>query len=48
MSSKIWRHIVIAIAESKDLTKLILEDLFGSLKSHEVLLQEDNFQTKTR
>jgi len=38
---KSWRHIVTAITESKDLTKLILEDLIGSLKAHEVFLQED-------
>ena len=43
---KFWRHIVTAITKSKDLTKLRLEDLFGSLKSHEVLLQEDKSSNK--
>ncbi|CAJ2648355.1 unnamed protein product [Trifolium pratense] len=38
---KSWRHIVTAITESKDLTEVILEDLIGSLKAHESILQED-------
>ncbi|KAK2373774.1 hypothetical protein QL285_074786 [Trifolium repens] len=31
---KTWRHIATAITESKDLTKLKLEDLIGSLRAH--------------
>ncbi|XP_045807708.1 uncharacterized protein LOC123902064 [Trifolium pratense] len=38
---KSWRHIVTAITESKDLTEVKLEDLIGSLKAHESILQED-------
>ncbi|XP_045791661.1 uncharacterized protein LOC123886384 [Trifolium pratense] len=38
---KDWRHIVIAITEAKDLSQLKLEDLIGSLKAHESIIQED-------
>jgi hypothetical protein len=38
---KSWRHIVTAITEAKDHTKLKLEDLIESLKAHESILQED-------
>ncbi|XP_039689400.1 uncharacterized protein [Medicago truncatula] len=43
-----WRHIVTAITEAKDLKKLRLEDLIGSLKAHEVLLQEDKSSNKSK
>jgi len=43
---KSWRHIVTAITEAKDLSKLRLEDLIGSLKAHEVFLQEDKSSNK--
>src|SRR4030065_1207439 len=36
-----WRPMVTAITQAKDLNVLALEDLVGSLKSHEVLLQDD-------
>jgi hypothetical protein len=39
--TKSWRHIVTAITESKDLSQMKLEDLIGSLKAHESILQED-------
>ncbi|KAK2423785.1 bromodomain-containing protein [Trifolium repens] len=39
--TKNWRHIVTAITESKDLSQMKLEDLIGSLKAHESILQED-------
>jgi len=45
---KYWRHIVTAIIEAKDLTKLRLEDLIGSLKAHEVFLQEDKTSNKIK
>lgn len=45
---KSWRHIVTAITEAKDLKKLRLEDLIGSLKAHEVLLQEDKSSNKSK
>ncbi|MCH79648.1 phytoalexin-deficient 4-2 protein [Trifolium medium] len=38
---KSWRHIVTAITEAKDLKELKLEDLIGSLRVHESILQED-------
>jgi len=37
----IWRPIVTAITQAKDLNSLALEDLIGTLRTHEVLLQED-------
>jgi len=36
-----WRPMVTAIAQAKDLNSLALEDLIGSLKVHETLLQDD-------
>jgi hypothetical protein len=39
--TKSWRHIVTAIIESKDLPTMKLEDLMGSLRAHESILQED-------
>jgi hypothetical protein len=36
-----WRPMVTAITQAKDLNTLALEDLIGSLKAHETLLQED-------
>src|SRR4030065_2973579 len=36
-----WRPMVTAITQAKDLNVLALEDLVGSLKAHEVLLQDD-------
>ncbi|PNX59614.1 phytoalexin-deficient 4-2 protein [Trifolium pratense] len=38
---KDWRHIVIAITDEKNLSQLKLEDLIGSLKAHESIIQED-------
>jgi hypothetical protein len=43
---KTWRPIVTAITVSKDLTKVPLEELIGSLKAHESLLQEDKPKKK--
>jgi len=39
--SSSWRSMVIAITQVKDQTTLALEDLIGSLKAHETILQED-------
>jgi len=39
--SSSWRSMVIAITQVKDPTTLALEDLIGSLKAHETILQED-------
>jgi hypothetical protein len=36
-----WRPMVTAITQAKDLNTLALEDLIGTLRAHEVLLQED-------
>jgi hypothetical protein len=36
-----WRPMVIAITQGKNLKSLALEDLTGSLKAHETLLQDD-------
>jgi len=36
-----WRSMVIAITQAKDLNSLPLEDLIGTLRAREVLLQED-------
>ena len=36
-----WRPMVTAITQAKDLNSLALEDLIGTLRAHEVLLQED-------
>jgi len=36
-----WRPMVTAITQAKDLNTLVLEDLIGTLRAHEVLLQED-------
>lgn len=36
-----WRPMVTAITQAKDLNSLALEDLIGSLKAHETLLQDD-------
>ncbi|GAU38522.1 hypothetical protein TSUD_148040 [Trifolium subterraneum] len=44
--SKTWRPIVTAITVAKDLTKVSLEDLIGSLKAHESVLQEDKPKRK--
>ncbi|GAU17216.1 hypothetical protein TSUD_178470 [Trifolium subterraneum] len=35
-----WKHIVTAITVAKDLHEMDLEDLVGSLKAHEAILQE--------
>ncbi|GAU46711.1 hypothetical protein TSUD_135360 [Trifolium subterraneum] len=43
---KTWRPIVTAITVAKDLTKVSLEDLIGSLKAHESILQEDKPKNK--
>ncbi|GAU50421.1 hypothetical protein TSUD_184430 [Trifolium subterraneum] len=43
---KTWRPIVTAITVAKDLTKVSLEDLIGSLKAHEFVLQEDKPKRK--
>ncbi|GAU43812.1 hypothetical protein TSUD_248010 [Trifolium subterraneum] len=43
---KTWRPIVTAITVAKDLTKVSLEDLIGSLKAHEYVLQEDKPKRK--
>ncbi|GAU46301.1 hypothetical protein TSUD_283270, partial [Trifolium subterraneum] len=43
---KTWRPIVTAITVAKDLTKVSLEDLIGSLKAHESVLQEDKPKKK--
>ncbi|GAU48747.1 hypothetical protein TSUD_241680 [Trifolium subterraneum] len=43
---KTWRSIVTAITVAKDLTKVSLEDLIGSLKAHESVLQEDKPKRK--
>ncbi|GAU49150.1 hypothetical protein TSUD_87330 [Trifolium subterraneum] len=43
---KNWRPIVTAITVAKDLTKVSLEDLIGSLKAHESVLQEDKPKRK--
>jgi hypothetical protein len=43
---KHWRHIVTAITESKVLSEMKLEDLIGSLKAHEAILQEEKPQKK--
>ncbi|GAU10443.1 hypothetical protein TSUD_419200 [Trifolium subterraneum] len=43
---KTWRPIVTAITVAKDLTKVSLEDLIGSLKAHESVLQEDKPKRK--
>ncbi|GAU51330.1 hypothetical protein TSUD_412770 [Trifolium subterraneum] len=43
---KIWRPIVTAITVAKDLTKVSVEDLIGSLKAHESILQEDKPKKK--
>ncbi|GAU39253.1 hypothetical protein TSUD_397000 [Trifolium subterraneum] len=43
---KTWRPIVTAITVAKDLTKVSLEDLIGSLKAHESILQEDKPKKK--
>jgi len=36
-----WRPIVIAITQAKDLKSMNLEDLIGSMRAHEVVLQGD-------
>jgi len=36
-----WRPMVTAITQAKDLNTLALEDPIGTLRAHEVLLQED-------
>jgi len=36
-----WRPMVTAITQAKDLNVLALEDLIGTLRAHEFLLQED-------
>ncbi|GAU49443.1 hypothetical protein TSUD_407350 [Trifolium subterraneum] len=43
---KTWRPIVTAITVAKDLTKVSLEDLIGSLKAHESIIQEDKPKKK--
>ncbi|GAU44135.1 hypothetical protein TSUD_99230 [Trifolium subterraneum] len=43
---KTLRPIVTAITVAKDLTKVSLEDLIGSLKAHESILQEDKPKKK--
>ncbi|GAU40502.1 hypothetical protein TSUD_189840 [Trifolium subterraneum] len=43
---KTWRPIVTAITVAKDLTKVSLEDLIGSLKAHESVLQEEKPKRK--
>jgi len=37
----IWRPMVTAITQAKDLNSMALEDLIGTLRAHEVLLEED-------
>ncbi|POO02902.1 hypothetical protein TorRG33x02_009630, partial [Trema orientale] len=37
-----YRSKVVAIQEAKDLTKLPLEELMGSLMTHEILMKESN------
>lgn len=39
--SSTWRPMVTTIAQAKDLNTLTLEDLIGTLRAHELLLQED-------
>jgi len=41
-----WRPMVTAITQAKDLNVLALEDLIGTLRAHEVLLQEDKSNKK--
>ena len=41
-----WRPMVTAITQAKDLNSLALEDLIGSLKAHETLLQDDKTSRK--
>src|SRR3954464_13503361 len=38
---KIWRPMVIAISQAKDLKTLQVEELIGSLRAHEGILNED-------
>ncbi|XP_058783740.1 uncharacterized protein LOC131658467 [Vicia villosa] len=43
---KIWRPMVIAISQAKDLKILQVEELIGSLRAHEGILNEDKLQRK--
>jgi len=43
-----WRPMVTAITQAKDLNTLDLEDLIGTLRAHEVLLQEDKPMRKEK
>src|ERR1044072_752519 len=43
-----WRPMVTALKMAKDLNKISLEELIGSLRSHEIELQEDEPQRKVK
>ncbi|XP_071741003.1 uncharacterized protein [Rutidosis leptorrhynchoides] len=43
-----WRPKVTAIDESKDLTKLTLDEVIGNLKVHEIILEKDEEADKTK
>ena len=45
--SRTWEAKVTAIQEAKDLSKLPLEELIGSLMTHEITMQE-NLETSSR
>ncbi|XP_058774735.1 uncharacterized protein LOC131649005 [Vicia villosa] len=43
---KVWRPMVTAITQAKDLTNLPVEELVGSLRAHECIILEDKPQKK--
>jgi len=43
-----WRPMVTAITQAKDLKTMNLEDLIGSLRAHEVILQGDKLVKKVK
>jgi hypothetical protein len=45
---KSWEPKVTAIQEAKDLTKLPLEELMGSLMTHEIILKENEEESKKK
>ncbi|XP_058784171.1 uncharacterized protein LOC131658941 [Vicia villosa] len=43
---KVWRSMVTAITQAKDLITLLVEEHVGSLRAHECIIQEDKPQKK--
>lgn len=45
---KTWKANVTTIEEAKDLTKLLLEELIGSLMTHEIAMKEQEWEVNQK